>query len=96
MPKKVRWLYYLSVVLGFLKSLCCLPHAGYGGGKTIRWMEVTTIKGTTGQHEVDGGDDDQREERTTSPKNVCWLYYLSVVLGFLNLFVVSHMAEGQR
>ncbi len=29
-------------------------------------------------NEVDGGDDDQRDERTTSPKNVpknvCWLY----------------------
>ncbi len=33
--------------------------------------------------EVDGGDDDQRGERTTSPKNVCWLYYLSVVFWWL-------------
>ncbi len=33
---------------------------------------------------MDGGDDDQRNERTTSPKNVCWLYYmyLSVVVVF--------------
>ncbi len=49
---------------------------------------------------MDGGYDDQRDERTTSPKNVCWLYYLSVVMGFFkNLFVVSHMlamAEGQQ
>ncbi len=29
---------------------------------------------------MDGGDDDQRDVRTTSPKNVCWLYYLSVVV----------------
>ncbi len=28
---------------------------------------------------MNGGDDDQRDERTTSLKNVCWLYYLSVV-----------------
>ncbi len=33
--------------------------------------------------EVDGSDDDQRDERTTLPKNVCWLYYLSVVVVFL-------------
>ncbi len=50
---------------------------------------------------MDGDDDDQiRDKRTTSPKNVCWLYYLSVVLVFFkNVFVVSHMlamAEGQQ
>ncbi len=33
--------------------------------------------------EVDCGDDDQRAERTTSLKNVCWLYYLSVVFFWL-------------
>ncbi len=50
--------------------------------------------------EVDGGDDDQRDERTTSPKNVCWLYYLSVVVVFLVVIsLVSHMLamlEGQQ
>ncbi len=48
-------------------------------------------------YEVDGGDDDQRDERTTSPKNVCWLYYLSVFVFFLVISLVSHMlamAEG--
>ncbi len=172
--------------LFLLLSLCCLPHAGYGGGTTTRWMVVTTIKGTrirttlpknvcwlyylsvvvfcgcylfslphadygrgimtrrmvatmTGRkdniaeestlailpvccflfvffisllsptcwlwrrdkNEVDGGDDDQRDQRTTSPKKVRWLYYLSVVVVFCGcyLFVVSHMlamAEGQQ
>ncbi len=46
--------------------------------------------------EVDGGDDDQRDERTISPKNVCWLYYLSVVF-LVVISLVSHMlamAEG--
>ncbi len=48
---------------------------------------------------MDGGDDDQRDKRTTSPKNVCWLYYLSVVIGFFLVVIslVSHMlamAEG--
>ncbi len=44
----------------------------------------------------DGGDDDQRDERTISPKNVCWLYYLSVVF-LVVISLVSHMlamAEG--
>ncbi len=45
-PKNVCWLYYLSVVLVLFKSLCCLRHAGYGGGTTMKWMVVTTIKGT--------------------------------------------------
>ncbi len=36
--------------LFLLLSFCCLPHAGYGGGTTKRWMVVTTIKGTRGQH----------------------------------------------
>ncbi len=44
---------------------------------------------------MDGGDDDQRDERTTSPKNVCWLYYLCVVC-FLVVVIslVSHMLHG--
>ncbi len=38
-PKKVRWLYYLYVVVVvLLLCLCCLPHAGYGGGTTTRRM----------------------------------------------------------
>ncbi len=42
-----------------------------------------------------GGDDDQRDERTTSPKNVRWLYYLSVVFCCCcYLFGVSHMLHG--
>ncbi len=50
-------------------------------------------------NEVDGGDDDQRDERTTLPKNVlvCWLYYLSVVFFLVVISLVSHMlamAEG--
>ncbi len=32
---------------------------------------------------MDGGEDDQGDERATSPKNVCWLYYLSVVVFWL-------------
>ncbi len=46
--------------------------------------------------EVDAGDDDQRHERTTSLKNVCWLYYLSVVFFFwlLSLCCLPHV-EGQ-
>ncbi len=47
--------------------------------------------------EVDGGDDDQRDKRTTSLKNVCWLYYLSVVFFLVVISFVSHMlamAEG--
>ncbi len=52
-------------------------------------------------NEVDGGDDDQRDQRTTSPKKVRWLYDLSVVVVLCGcyLFVVSHMlamAEGQQ
>ncbi len=118
-PKKVRWLYYLSVVYFCFKSLCCLPHAGYGGGTTTKKMVVTTIKGTRGQHHRrtyvgyttclllfsfgcylfgllwqrdnhGGWWWRQRDERTTLPKKVRWLYYLSVVY-FCYLFVVSHM-----
>ncbi len=45
---------------------------------------------------MDGGDDDQREERTTSPKNVCWLYYLSVVFLFgCYLFGLPHAGYGR-
>ncbi len=69
------------------------------GGGLISLLSPTCWLRRKDYEEVDGGDDNQRDERTTSPKNVCWLYYLSVVLGvFLNLFVVSHMlamAEGQ-
>ncbi len=45
---------------------------------------------------MDGGDDDQWDERTTSLKNVCWLYYLSVFFVVV-ISLVSHMlamAEG--
>ncbi len=46
--------------------------------------------------EEDGGDDDQRNERTTSLKNVCWLYYLSVVVFFCcYLFGLPHAGYGR-
>ncbi len=46
--------------------------------------------------EVDGGDNDQRDERTTSPKNVCWLYYLSVVVVFCGyLFGLPYAGYGR-
>ncbi len=97
----------------------------------MKWMVMTTIKGTRGQHhrrtyvgyttcllfffwllslwsptcwlwrrdndEVDGDDDDQRDKRTTSPKNVRWLYYLSVVLVFKNkcLCCFPHAGYGR-
>ncbi len=44
---------------------------------------------------MDGGDDDQRDERTTSPKNVCWLYYLSVVFFGCYLFGLPHAGYGR-
>ncbi len=81
-PKKVRWLYYLSVVF-------------WGG--LISLLFPTCWLWWSGNDEVDGGDDDQRDERTTSPKNVCWLYYLSVVFFWVFISLVSHMlamAEG--
>ncbi len=54
----------LAIVLGFLK---------------ISLLSPTCWLWRRDNDEVDGGNDDQRDERTTSPKNVCWLYYLSVV-----------------
>ncbi len=84
LPKKVRWLHYLSVaiVLGFLK---------------ISLLSPTCWLWRRDNDEVDVGDDDQRDERTTSPKNVCWLYYLSVDFWGVVISLVSHMlamAEG--
>ncbi len=81
MPKKVRWLHYLSVV--FLKIISLLSPTCW------LWRRDN--------EEEEGGDDDQRDERTTSPKNVCWLYYLSVVFFVVIISLVSHMlamAEG--
>ncbi len=44
---------------------------------------------------MDGGDDNQRDKRTTSPKNVCWLYYLSVVFFGCYLFGLPHAGYGR-
>ncbi len=80
LPKKVRWLYYLSVVLGFLK---------------ISLLSPTCWLWRRDNDEMDGGDDDQRDERTTLPKRVRWLYYLSVVCFFVVVIsLVSHMLHG--
>ncbi len=81
-PKKVHWLYYLSVVLFFFKSLCCLPHAGYGRGTTMRWMVVTTIKGTRGQH----------HRRTYVGYTTCLLFFFNL---FVVSHMLA-MAEGQQ
>ncbi len=45
--------------------------------------------------EEDGGDDDQRDERTTLPKNVCWLYYLSVVFFLVVISGLPHADYGR-
>ncbi len=80
MPKKVRWLYYLSVVLGWLIYLL----------SPTCWLLLRE------DDEVYGGDNDQRDERTTLLKNVCWLYYLSVIIFFgCYLFGLPHAGYGR-
>ncbi len=57
-------------------TLAILPVCCFGFFK-ISLLSPTCWLWRRDNNEVDGGDDDQRDERTL-PKNVCWLYYLSV------------------
>ncbi len=78
-PKNVCWLYLLFFLGCYI---FVLPHAGYGRGTTTRWMVVTMIKGTGGQH----------CRRTYVGYTTCLLFFLVVIS------LVSHMlamAEGQ-
>ncbi len=57
-----RMLAILTVCCIFwLLSLCYLPHAGYGGGTTTRWMVVATM----------GQEDNIAEESTLAILPVC-------------------------